>query len=273
MLSEPDFSGEPDAQSYAKLIGACGNSRRLADAEAVFGQMKAHRIRPDDFVYRELIKAAGRRKDAERAWELFDEMLDEYLIVPDVRTYAALIFASASTGDATRAFEAYDLLLAEGVVPNLAVFNSLIFVCGEVRDMEGAFRVLKEMGRAGVPPDVRCYSRLLRACGVDADSRGGRAGTEEAGGAKDGVHGDLNSEIVAGLADKEEDVVYARALLATLERIKAENLPRNRALYLALLRSSGRARQARLGKFTSNLPFLVIHGPVLTDCECSVPSL
>ena len=250
MISDEEFRLEPDTRSYANLIGACGNSRRLAEAEAVFAEMKTQRIRPDDMVYRELIKAAGRRKDAERAWELFDEMLDEHLIVPDVRTYAALIFASSSTGDASRAFEAYDHLLAEGLLPNLSVFNSLIYVCGEVRDMEGAFRVLKEMGRVGVPPDVRCYTRLLRACGVDAESRGGKAGAEaggmESGKASDGVENDLSSELVAGLADKEEDVVYAQSLLATLERIKAENLPRNKALYLALLRSSGRARQARL---------------------------
>ncbi len=48
------------------------------------------------------------------------------------------------------------------------------------------------------------------------------------------------------MAEKEEDLAYASQLLATLERIKAEGLPRNRALYLALLRSAGRARQARL---------------------------
>jgi pentatricopeptide repeat protein len=45
---------------------------------------------------------------------------------------------------------------------------------------------------------------------------------------------------------QEEDLAYASQLLATLERIQKEGLPRNRALYLALLRSAGRARQARL---------------------------
>jgi hypothetical protein len=32
---------------------------RLAEAEAVFAEMKVQKIRPDDLVYRELIKAAG----------------------------------------------------------------------------------------------------------------------------------------------------------------------------------------------------------------------
>jgi pentatricopeptide repeat protein len=82
--------------SYARLIDACGENRRLAEAEAVFGEMKAQRVPPDDHTYRALIKAAGRRKDVERAWELFDEMLEEYLLLPHVSTYAALISASST---------------------------------------------------------------------------------------------------------------------------------------------------------------------------------
>ena len=258
MIWNDDYRMEPNATSYARLIEACGENLRLEEAEAVFGEMKAQRIPPDDITYRALIKAAGRRKDADRAWELFDEMLEEYLILPSVQTYAALISASSNVGDTSRAFQAYDHMLAEGLKPNLAVFNSLIWVCGETRDMEGAFRVLKEMGTAGIPPDVRCYSRLLRACGVDAERRGGGVDNRDRvnlGGGGEGAESlavgavenpGLAGELVAGVAEKEEDLAYASQLLATLERIKVEGLPRNRALYLALLRSAGRARQSRL---------------------------
>ena len=250
MMSDDDHRLEPNAHSYARLIAACALSKRLSDAEAVFAEMKRQRMRPNEQVYRELIKAAGKRKDSERAWQLWDEMLDEYFIVPTVSLYSALIYASSSYGggDSGRAWEAYDHLQAEGLRPNLAVFNSLIYVCGETKDSEGAFRVLKEMGREGVPPDVRCYSRLLRACGVESAERGGRGGAKVSTGEEDeGVSlSELGNEMLAGVMEYEEDAQYAATLLATLERIKEENLPRNKGLYLALLRSAGRARQPKL---------------------------
>ena len=46
MISESELMLEPNTNSYTALITACAGSRRLPEAEAVFGEMKRQRITP-----------------------------------------------------------------------------------------------------------------------------------------------------------------------------------------------------------------------------------
>ncbi|OAY66629.1 Pentatricopeptide repeat-containing protein [Ananas comosus] len=200
----------PDACSYGTLIAGLCRHGRVAEARALFREMRGSGVAPTVVTYTTLLHWLGRSGSLDDALDLFDEMRQRG-VAPNVITYSSLIDALCKGGRSAKVMELLDQMVKERCLPNAITYSSVVDgLCKEGRLGE-ATDVFDRMRLQGKKPDAGLYGKLI-------------AGLCDSGRAKEGanyldemilsgvspnrvtwsLHVRINNTVVAGLCAKNE---------------------------------------------------------------------
>ena len=150
----------PSVFSYSAAISACDKCGGRADqALAIFGQMEAAGVAPNDVTYNALISTLGGAGRADEAVALLGTM-EEAGVRPGVVSLNAAILACArqAEGGGDKAAQAVSLLRGmrgRGLTPNARSYNAALSACARVGDWRTAETLLEDMAAGGVRVRVR----------------------------------------------------------------------------------------------------------------------
>jgi pentatricopeptide repeat protein len=155
--------GQPSADAYAALILCIKDTTDDASAAMeLFEESQRLQVRPNTFLYNNIISKLARARKADHALELFRRMKEAGLR-PTAITYGALIGACARVGDAASA----EVLFAEMTAqpnfrPRIPPYNTMMQLYVSTKpDRDRAFYYFNAMLDAGIQPSEHTYKLLL----------------------------------------------------------------------------------------------------------------
>ncbi|KAG5519746.1 hypothetical protein PMAC_000019 [Pneumocystis sp. 'macacae'] len=170
---------EPSVFSYAHLMKGYARIKCLDSVLLLFKDMKKYSIEPNLTIYTILISAFIQKGLFSNAWMIFD--LLKYRskdIYPDVKTYSLMIYSCALTGEAERANNLFEemLSLPDGpLVPTVETYNALIHAFATRKDyFYETWKIAKIMTDNNILMDMRTLNALLRSCGKVGDIKKAR---------------------------------------------------------------------------------------------------
>ncbi|KTW31667.1 uncharacterized protein T551_00928 [Pneumocystis jirovecii RU7] len=170
---------KPTVFSYAHLMNGYVKIKCPDNALLLFKDMKNYSIEPNLTIYTILISAFLQKRLFNNAWMTFN--LLKYRskdVYPDVKTYSLMIYSCALTGEAERANNLFEemLSLPDGpLVPTVETYNALIHAFAERKDyFYETWRIAKTMADNNIPMDMKTLNALLRACGKVGDLKKAR---------------------------------------------------------------------------------------------------
>jgi pentatricopeptide repeat protein len=111
---------QPDAQAATALLDACVRSSKMEMAEAVFAELFAELLTPDEVTFSVMLRGYGQQ--APPRWTAISATLssmeEAYAVRPTLVTFNALLDVCARTNDEARAAEIIDRMEAAGVQPD-----------------------------------------------------------------------------------------------------------------------------------------------------------
>jgi len=153
----------PPAQTYRDLLAGCLRARQMETILQLVGQMEAHRLPLDSFVYQLAIFACARLKEALLA-ESFLERLTETDPQPSWRVYASMISLQKQAGEPMKALNYYELMKQSCEEMPLLPVCDTISTCAKAGYADSALRVLKEAYEAQLVPTFSCFRDMVRCC-------------------------------------------------------------------------------------------------------------
>lgn len=152
----------PNEKTLTALIKIYGKARWSKDALELWERMKANRWPVDFILYNTLLSMCADVGLEEEAEQLFEEMKNRKgRGRPDNWSYTAMINIYGSGGKAERALELFDEMLESGVEPNVMCCTCLIQCLAKAGRMKDAARVFETSLERGVKPDDRLCGCLL----------------------------------------------------------------------------------------------------------------
>ncbi|OAY56216.1 pentatricopeptide repeat-containing protein At3g06430, chloroplastic isoform X2 [Manihot esculenta] len=108
------------------------------------------------------------KKHWSQALEVFEMLRGQPFYYPKEGTYMKLLVLLGKSGQANRAHQLFDEMIEEGLEPTAELYTALLAAYCRNNLIDGAFSVLNQMkSLPRCQPDVFTYSTLLKAC-VDA---------------------------------------------------------------------------------------------------------
>eukprot|EP00752_Nemacystus_decipiens_P009836 g8774.t2 len=167
-MRERGLSADPVV--YTAAIGACEKYGQWEKALETLSKLVAEKPPVYSLMwgYNAAISALGKAKQMGGVKDLLATMKASGL-KPDEYTYAAMMRAAGLNGFWEESLSMLEEMETEGVRPNLVVYNTLIasLLKGDQNDKANA--MLKRMRDGGVPPDVTTYTTILSGCKRDVD--------------------------------------------------------------------------------------------------------
>ncbi|KAK2414159.1 LOW protein: PPR containing protein [Trifolium repens] len=121
--------------------------------------------RPYAGVYIKLIVMLGKCKQPEKAFELFQAMIDEGCVL-DCESYTALLSAYGRSGLLDRAFSLLEeMKITPGCQPDIQTYSILIKSCLQVFAYDKVQILLSDMASLGIKPNTVTYNTLIDAYG------------------------------------------------------------------------------------------------------------
>ncbi|XP_027910074.1 putative pentatricopeptide repeat-containing protein At1g53330 [Vigna unguiculata] len=162
----PRFRG-PDACSYNILIHACSLTDDRDRAWKLFNEMRRRGVRPNQITFGTLINLLCKSPQLHlpKAFKVKEEMERVFKIKPNAFVYTNLIKAVCEVGDFDSAVRLKDQMVRNSLKLDAVVYNTLVsgFLKGGKKDI--GFRVLEEMKSGGVKPDsVTCNVLIGEFC-------------------------------------------------------------------------------------------------------------
>merc|ERR1719482_2719396 len=111
--------------------------------------------------YMSLIRAAGRDRDVDRAFQVLAK-LRESGVQLDVAAHNCVLDVCVSSGDLRRARSHFEEMRQVFTV-DVITFNTLLKGYCAKKDLQGARALLEEMHRDGVPPNDVSYNSLINS--------------------------------------------------------------------------------------------------------------
>ncbi|CEL94120.1 unnamed protein product [Vitrella brassicaformis CCMP3155] len=153
---------KPNVIVYTTLIDGLVDQNKIDKAWRVFHDIRTWKlIDPDEVLFTVMIKACARRREAEKAINLLDDMRAMGQYPTDV-TYTELIHACSRRADFfQKAFDFYNQMQAEDMPVGVQVFEHLLGACASKGDVKKAKEVVKQMGRREIPMTQWMYHQLI----------------------------------------------------------------------------------------------------------------
>ncbi|CAJ1978478.1 unnamed protein product [Sphenostylis stenocarpa] len=162
----PRFGG-PDACSYNILIRACSLTDDHARARKLFHEMRARGVPPNQITFGTLINMLCKKPllHLPQAFKVKEDMEKVFKIKPNVFVYTNLIKAVCEVGDFDSAFRLKDEMVRNSLKLDAVVYNTLVSGFLKVGKKDLGFRILEEMKSDGVKPDsVTCNVLIGEFC-------------------------------------------------------------------------------------------------------------
>lgn len=158
----------PNEKTLTALIKIYGKARWSKDALQLWERMRVNRWPVDFILSNTLLSMCADLGLEEQAEELFEDMTrGKGGVRPDNWSYTAMINIYGSGGKAERALELFDEMLASGVEPNVMCCTCLIQSLAKASRVGDAARVFEILLERGVKPDDRlcgCLLSVLALC-------------------------------------------------------------------------------------------------------------
>ncbi|CAG8561348.1 20_t:CDS:10 [Paraglomus brasilianum] len=154
--------------SYGNLIRAYVKNLRIDEAFAVYESIKKAGLP----IFTTLMKGCIDSGDVPRAWRTFDIMRLE-VCQPDEVSYSLMIHACAKTQDAEKAFDLFEEMTGKGLYPtemreygyqpDRISYNSLIYACAKTGDVRLARMLLKQLleENSTITPDEQTFTNMF----------------------------------------------------------------------------------------------------------------
>ncbi|KTW27270.1 hypothetical protein T552_02253 [Pneumocystis carinii B80] len=174
-----EYGFAPSVYSYAHLMKAYSKIGDIDNVLLLFKDMEKYPISPNLVIYTTLISLCVKNQLFEEAWKVFD--LLKYRskdVFPDVKTYSLMIHTCALTGEAERASELFREMLShsEGsLTPTLETYNALISAYASRKDyFYETWRIAKTLLDNNTSMDKKTFIALLKGCGKMGDLKKAR---------------------------------------------------------------------------------------------------
>mmetsp|Transcript_144926 Transcript_144926/g.252762 ORF Transcript_144926/g.252762 Transcript_144926/m.252762 type:complete len:1020 (+) Transcript_144926:106-3165(+) len=148
---------EPDSMMYGCLMKFAVECGRTDLSRELFSKAPSLDIQN----YMSLIRAAGRDKDIERAFQVLQK-LKESGVVPDIAAYNCVLDVCVSAGDLSRA---RDLMgeMHQNSKLDIITYNTLLKGHCSLGDIRGAKELISEMESIGLAPNDVSYNCMINA--------------------------------------------------------------------------------------------------------------
>eukprot|EP00210_Caulerpa_lentillifera_P005240 g5007.t1 len=144
------YHAEAGTGQIAKIISSCAFSPRQA-------------------AFTKIISICGRWKSSEKAFEVFEAMVEKRGLLPNTITYTALVSACITAGDFDAAMDTFHKMenaarIDSSCAPNEVTYSKVITVCEECGYYAFAVNCFHEMVTKGIEVDRTVYYSALNSC-------------------------------------------------------------------------------------------------------------
>lgn len=170
-LSQELFDKAPalDIQNYMSLIRAAGRDRDVDRAFEVLKKLKESGVSADIAAYNCVLDACVNSGNVQRGRALLDEMKSFHRL--DVITYNTLLKGLCSVGDVKGARELFREMEADGHQPNDVSYNCLINTAASQGNLKEAWSIIEMMEKRGIAVDNYTVSIMMKSLKKVNDSR------------------------------------------------------------------------------------------------------
>lgn len=116
-------------------------------------------IKPDQISYNLLLTALQQSGQTSRCLMYLREMEEKGLA--STTSYSIVIKAFYATQDADKALELYNEMIQKGKTPNAVILNELLYTQSSTNDWKSALKLMDEFTKFNVIPTVDTYTNLL----------------------------------------------------------------------------------------------------------------
>ncbi|ESK95606.1 pentatricopeptide repeat protein [Moniliophthora roreri MCA 2997] len=163
--------GAPSADAYAGLIlGVRDTTDDTSNAVSLFKEAIEHGVKPNLYLFNNVISKLAKARKASAALELFHSMKQQSPpIAPSAITYGAVIGACARVGDVVSAEVLFREMTCQwNFKPRVPPFNTMMQLYTTTKpDREKTLWYFNEMRRLGVAPTEHTYKLLMEAYALD----------------------------------------------------------------------------------------------------------
>merc|ERR1719456_707858 len=152
------------SHTFGSLIKAYSHAQDIDSVWRCWKEMRSRHIQPTSITIGCMIEAVVNSGDAEGAYELVHQMLDDDQCRESLN---AVIYCSVLKGftrekKLERAWDVYKEMERRNVEVSVVTFNTIIDACARCGRMDQVSRVQEDMARSGVPPNLITYSSLIK---------------------------------------------------------------------------------------------------------------
>ncbi|KAF8632397.1 hypothetical protein AX17_004838 [Amanita inopinata Kibby_2008] len=160
--------GAPTADAYGALIlHVKDTTDDTSNAMALFQEAQLHNVKPNQYLFNNIISKLAKARKADYALELFHRMKAQR-IFPSSITYGAVIGACARVGDVQSAETLFgEMVAARNFKPRVPPYNTMMQLYTTTKpNRERALFYYEKMMEAGVAPSAHTYKLLMDAYGA-----------------------------------------------------------------------------------------------------------
>jgi pentatricopeptide repeat domain-containing protein 1 len=169
MKRHPEF--KPDEITFNMLLDGCARTGLYDKGMCILREMEEAGVRPSNFTLSVLAKLANRSKQPEKAFDLIVDLSKKHRLRPNLYVYNNLVQACAMLGDTPRTLSVLEEMFRGNVRPDARTYTLALRGClqaGAVQDAAGLFRMA--FGLRGAHPRLAGFElRPTSGLGLSAE--------------------------------------------------------------------------------------------------------
>jgi len=169
LLTEMRADGKflPDEMMYNTLLDGCAKEQRLSDALRLVQEMKNDHVRPSNYTLTMLVKLLGRCKKLGKAFDVVDNLTNEFGFRPNIQVYTCLIQACFFNRQPAKALSLLDQILADGLHPDAKTYVTLVRGLLQMGLLDTAVELVRRSYHGNSPAgvDSQCLEDVVARLG------------------------------------------------------------------------------------------------------------